>query len=172
MEVWQSSTSPKNIKFPPEDLTPKLFDFFFRSVTPFLPVIHRPSFEAQFADGVHFRCPAFACVVLLVCAIGSKYSDDPRVSLEEAGPASAGWKYFIQVKELKKALYAPATLADLQCFVVSLALLSQQMLQPKYSGVAGGLLSPINKRSALRVDYSGHWDPLCPRCRRTSQEGV
>ena len=152
---------------------PKLFDLFFRYITPFFPVIHRPTFEAQFADGAHLRTPAFACVVLLVCAIGSKYSDDPRVCLEDAGPASAGWKYFIQVKELKRTLHAPATLADLQSFAVSLAIVVPVSASTQvFPGIAGGLLSPSNKCSAFCVDYSGHWNSLCPGCRRTSQEGV
>ena len=81
-------------------------------------MIHRGTFEAQYASDLHFRQTSFAVVVLLVCAIASKFSDDPRVCLEHGGPASAGWKYFVQVKDLKKTLHAPATLADLQAFVV------------------------------------------------------
>ncbi|KAF8339841.1 fungal-specific transcription factor domain-containing protein [Cantharellus anzutake] len=117
-ELWQNYIDPKDVQFPPADLMPRLFDLFFRRLDPFLPVIHRPTFEAQVKDGLHFRCTPFTCVVLLVCAVGSRYCDDPRVCLEDGGPPSAGWKYFIQVKDLKKSLHAPATLADIQVFVL------------------------------------------------------
>ncbi|KAF9507697.1 hypothetical protein BS47DRAFT_1377865 [Hydnum rufescens UP504] len=117
-ELWQDRLTPRNVEFPPPDLTHKLFELFFRYLTPFLPVIHRGTFEAQYASGLHFRQTSFAVVVLLVCAIASKFSDDPRVCLEHGGPASAGWRYFVQVKDLKKTLHAPASLADLQAFVL------------------------------------------------------
>ena len=109
---------PSTITFPQEDLAATLFELFFRHFTPFLPIIHRPSFEAQYRDRVHLRNASFAMVVLLVCAIASRYCDDPRVCLKGGGRPSAGWKYFVQVKDLKRSLHAPAKLSDLQTYAV------------------------------------------------------
>ncbi|KAF8315656.1 hypothetical protein DL93DRAFT_846798 [Clavulina sp. PMI_390] len=109
---------PTSFTFPPDDLIRILFDLFFLHFTPFLPVIHRPTFEAQFSSGRHLRDTSFAKCVLLVCAIGSRYCDDPRVYIEDIGPKSAGWPYFIQVGDPKPPAYTPATLHDIQCHVM------------------------------------------------------
>lgn len=110
---------PSSVTFPPDDLIHVLFALFFRHFTPFLPIIHQPTFEAQYKDGLHNKNTSFAIVVLLVCAIASRYCDDPRVCLKDGGRPSAGWKYFVQVKDLKRSLHAPATLNDLQTYAVS-----------------------------------------------------
>jgi hypothetical protein len=117
-ELHQDASPPGPVSFPPEDLMGTLFDLFFRHFTPFLPIIHEPSFRMQVVEGHHFKNTSFAIVVLLVCAIASRYCSDKRVCLPEAGPRSAGWKYFVQVKELKRSIHAPAKLSDLQTYAV------------------------------------------------------
>lgn len=109
---------PNTVTFPPDDLIHTLFGLFFRNFTPFLPIIHQPTFEAQYKDKLHHRNTSFAIVVLLVCAIASRYCDDSRVCLKDGGRPSAGWKYFVQVKDLKRSLHAPAKLSDLQTYAV------------------------------------------------------
>jgi hypothetical protein len=47
-------------------------------------LLHRPTFEKEIAEGLHKRNATFGAVVLVVCAIGSRYSDDPRVQLPES----------------------------------------------------------------------------------------
>jgi hypothetical protein len=46
----------------------------------YLPLLHRPTF--QNASGLHRVYLSFGAVVLLVCALGAKYSDDLRVLLD------------------------------------------------------------------------------------------
>jgi hypothetical protein len=117
-ELMNDAGPPNTVTFPPEDLTATLFELFFRHFTPFLPIIHQPSFEVQYRDRFHLKNTSFAMVVLLVCAIASRYCDDPRVCLKDGGRPSAGWKYFVQVKDLKRSLHAPAKLSDLQAYAV------------------------------------------------------
>ncbi|KAE9408799.1 hypothetical protein BT96DRAFT_932552 [Gymnopus androsaceus JB14] len=70
--------------FPPEDLNGGL--------NLILPLLHRPTFENGIADGFHQHDPFFGGTVLLVCAIGARYCDDPRVFSEGPSvPSSAGW---------------------------------------------------------------------------------
>ncbi|KAF8315626.1 hypothetical protein DL93DRAFT_2057071 [Clavulina sp. PMI_390] len=109
---------PSTFTFPPEDLASMLFDMFFLHFTPFLPVLHRPTFEAQYRSGLHFKNTSFAKSVLLVCAIGSRYCEDPRVFIEAIGPQSAGWEYFTQVRDLGPPAYASPTLHDIHCYVM------------------------------------------------------
>ncbi|KAF8315668.1 hypothetical protein DL93DRAFT_2078902 [Clavulina sp. PMI_390] len=109
---------PSEFTFPPDDLIRVLFDLFFLHFTPFLPVLHQPTFEAQYRSGLHLKNTSFAKSVLLVCAIASRYCEDPRVCFEEIGRQSAGWRYFIQVGDLKRPAYVSATLNDIQCYVM------------------------------------------------------
>ncbi|KAF9479050.1 hypothetical protein BDN70DRAFT_985124 [Pholiota conissans] len=101
--------------FPDEDLIPSLVDSYFVQMNVFLPLLHRQTFEKAVADGVHHTDPMFAGVLLLVCAHGARYSDDPRVLAEGSeSPRSAGWRWFEQVNVLRKSLYKRTTLYELQ----------------------------------------------------------
>lgn len=65
------------------------------------------------------RDDGFRQVVLLVCANGSRFSDDPRVLVNDSWH-SAGWKWFSQVDMLRKSWLAPnpPSLYDLQMHCV------------------------------------------------------
>ncbi|ELU37004.1 nucleus protein [Rhizoctonia solani AG-1 IA] len=114
--LWKDKVQP-----PPDDLRDALIDLFFKHVNAFFPLLHRPLFESNIRDGLHFKDSAFACVLLLVCAVGSRWSDDHRVFLEQDEPLqhSAGWKYFEQVQFLRRSLLTPPKLFDLQIMAVS-----------------------------------------------------
>lgn len=103
-----------------------LIQLYFYQNNIYLPLLHRPTFEKQFQNGLHLRDSGFACVLLLVCAIASRFSDDPRVlqldsnvNLDETrSQQRAGWKYFDQVQMQRKSLITPASLYDLQQYAV------------------------------------------------------
>jgi hypothetical protein len=85
-----------------------------------MPLLHRPTFEQGVASGLHLRDSSFGGLVLLICAIGSRFSNDPRVFLEGAGSTlSSGWKWFQQVRVMKKNVLIPPTLYDVQYCCVS-----------------------------------------------------
>jgi hypothetical protein len=97
-----------------------LIDIFFTEPNRIMPLLHRPTFSRAVADGLHLRDSSFGAVVLLVCAIASRYSDDPRVFIEGANcTRTSGWKWFEQVRVLKKNLLLPPTLYDVQYCCVS-----------------------------------------------------
>lgn len=114
--LWKDKVQP-----PPSDLRDALIDLFFIHVNAFFPLLHRPLFESNIRDGLQYKDSAFACVLLLVCAVGSRWSDDRRVFLEQDEPLqhSAGWKFFEQVQFLRRSLLTPPKLFDLQIMVVS-----------------------------------------------------
>ncbi|KAF8971208.1 fungal-specific transcription factor domain-containing protein [Flammula alnicola] len=101
--------------YPDEDLMPSLIDAFFVQINHFLPLLHRPTFEKSVAEHLHFSDPMFGATLLLVCAHGARYSDDPRVLADGSdSPRSAGWKWFEQVNVLRKTLFKRTTLYELQ----------------------------------------------------------
>ncbi|KAJ7110294.1 hypothetical protein C8R43DRAFT_1042538 [Mycena crocata] len=100
--------------FPADDLLRDLVDIYFTQLNIFFFVLHRPTFERALADGVHFSDHRFGSVVLAVCALASKNSDDERVLLPGEGELSAGWKWFRQIPRPFSGTLATASLYDLQ----------------------------------------------------------
>lgn len=99
-------------------------------------------------EGLHRRDSDFGCVLLLVCALGAQYSDDPRVILDDAWPTglsqeeteqfrnwrwhSAGWKWFLQVQDYKNLLnLSEQKLADLQIICVSKYVVCSMLLSER-----------------------------------------
>ncbi|KAJ3490460.1 hypothetical protein NLJ89_g11431 [Agrocybe chaxingu] len=79
--------------FPDDDLLQSLVQIYFELANTLLPVLHRPTFMRSLARGEHLWDPSFGMTVLLVCAVSSRYSDDPRVFTpgDDSG-LSSGWK--------------------------------------------------------------------------------
>lgn len=109
--------------FPPDDLMPSLIDSYFSRNNALTPLLHRPTFDKGVREGLHLRDSGFASVLLLVCAIGARHSDDPRVTIEGFGGSySAGWPWFYQVHSIFHVVnFEPPRLYDLQIACVSTA---------------------------------------------------
>ena len=106
--------------YPEQDLLWSLVSLYFKHTNIFLPLLHRPTFEKSLAAGQHLWDPSFGMTVLLVCANGSRYSDDPRVTLVgDSYGLSCGWKYFCQVPVYRNTLLGSSTIYDLQYYCVS-----------------------------------------------------
>lgn len=96
-----------------------LIGHYFENVDIFLPLIHRPTFERSIEQGLHHTHEMFGATLLLVCAVGARFSSDVRVKLEGVeGYHSNGWEYFDQVQLIKKSLLDPPSLYDLQFYCV------------------------------------------------------
>jgi hypothetical protein len=109
---------PKYI-YPDDDLMHELVSLYFDRTSYYFPILHRPTFERAVADKLHERDDLFGATLLLVCAVASRFSDDPRVLLEGADSLhSSGWKWFQQVQMVRKSLLAPPALYDLQFYCV------------------------------------------------------
>ena len=118
--VQEKIQSAKNdYKLPEQDLLWLLIDKYFTYVNAFLPLLHRPTFESHVSDGLHLRNGGFAGVVSLVCALGSRHTDDPRVLLPGTSDStSAGWAWYDQVQLIRNAGLAPASIHDIQAHSV------------------------------------------------------
>ena len=81
--------------------------------------MHRPTFEKSVAEGLHSTDSMFGATLLLVCAHGSRYSDDPRVFADGSdNPRSTGWKWFEQVDTCRTTFSKRTTLYELQMHAV------------------------------------------------------
>ncbi|KAF8178105.1 fungal-specific transcription factor domain-containing protein [Mycena galopus ATCC 62051] len=111
------SLPPPNYAFPEDDLLASLISLYFENVNTFLPLLHRPTFEAAVSQHLHLDNSGFAQTLLLVCAVGARYSQDPRVSIQETSSVeTAGWKYYDQVKLSGHLVRTHPTLYDLQAY--------------------------------------------------------
>lgn len=115
--------------FPPCDLIESLIDTYSRCIHPFHPCLHMPSFRALVAQGTYLRPSEhhFGAIVLLVCALAARFSDDPRVLLpkEQVENAharfSSGWQWYDQLVRVRRQHFEPPKLYDLQFYCVSLS---------------------------------------------------
>ena len=101
--------------FPEPDLLSDLINLFFTHNNTVLPVLHRPTFESDLAEGKHHRDSSFAVVLLCVCACAARLSDDPRCYIDGSQDRdSAGWRWFNQMRFVPNTAFNPMTVSDLQ----------------------------------------------------------
>ncbi|KAG7086508.1 hypothetical protein E1B28_002461 [Marasmius oreades] len=105
---WEKSLSSivcLPFAFPEHDLMSCLVSLYFSKVNLIYPILHQPSFEDAILDGNHSIDPQLASILLLVCALGAKYANDPRVFLEaeEGKELSSGWRWFEQVQAYRES---------------------------------------------------------------------
>lgn len=149
----------------------ELIDLYFNHANIFIPVLHRPTLERGIADGLHRNDASFGGVVLLVCAIASRYSNDHRVFLSNTGSAlSAGWKWFEQIHMIKKPVLTPPCLHDLQIHSVSTMFIlpaqnSQIVLALRY-------IFARHRPCSSMLDYGRHRHPPRARSRLPSAKDV
>ncbi|KAL1741746.1 fungal-specific transcription factor domain-containing protein [Schizophyllum fasciatum] len=120
-EMEISAPPRPQFTFPDRMLLQSLVDLYFENVNLYFPMLHRPTFDRQLFSMDHARDTGFACILLLVCAIGSRYSDDPRVKADpNASKHSSGWHYFSQVEMVRKPMIIPPKLHDIQIHCLSI----------------------------------------------------
>ncbi|PCH38602.1 hypothetical protein WOLCODRAFT_115748 [Wolfiporia cocos MD-104 SS10] len=134
--------------FPEPDLMHTLIDLYFIQLNTYMPLLHRPTFEAEISDGLHLRDPKFGATVLVVCAVGARFSEDPRVYLEgyEDDPLSRGWKWFNSVQTIQQPWLCLPNL-----YHVQLCCLMIQFLESTSAFQASWMLIGIGIRMAQDV---------------------
>ncbi|CDO74319.1 hypothetical protein BN946_scf184449.g4 [Trametes cinnabarina] len=65
---------PLYTDFPEPDLMEKLVEAYFADIHPYVPVLHRQTFERDLTDGLHLRDEGFGAVVLLRYVLMSIYA--------------------------------------------------------------------------------------------------
>ncbi|KAE9397132.1 hypothetical protein BT96DRAFT_823714 [Gymnopus androsaceus JB14] len=110
---------PPPFEFPDKDLIEELARLYINRINDLLPVLHAPSFLKSIREGLHFRDRHFGAVVLAVCAVGSRFSSDPRIFEEGSNSEqSVGWKWIRQVQPIKTSFLEPPCIYELQLYCV------------------------------------------------------
>ncbi|KAJ7847548.1 fungal-specific transcription factor domain-containing protein [Mycena leptocephala] len=149
--------------FPENDLLNALVDIYFEEINPFLGILHSPSFRQSISDGLHLSHPHFGAVVLAVCALASRYSDDPRGVLDGAtSEHSRGWKWFRQVHSLCATFSPEHSLYQLQLICLSITYLPCTGIPaPRQCWILAGLgLRFAHAAGAHRRSGYARMDPL------------
>ncbi|KIY46562.1 hypothetical protein FISHEDRAFT_47082 [Fistulina hepatica ATCC 64428] len=150
--------------FPEYSLMGTLIALYFKHINTSVPILHRPTFETNVGEGLHLRDRYFGAVVLLVCALGSRYTDDPR-TLPEGYPNrhAAGYMWFEQVPWLRKSLLESPCLYEVQLYALaSFYLLSTSSPQAAWTtcGVALRFCQALGvhrKNSRRKAADGQHW---------------
>ncbi|PIL25446.1 transcription factor [Ganoderma sinense ZZ0214-1] len=145
--------------FPPPDLLSTLVDLFFAHMNSHYPVLHQPTFTASIAAGEHLRNGGFGATVLLVCAIGARFTrpeQEPRVLLDgEAHYHSAGWRWFLAVAGMRKMSFAPAKIYDLQIYaLMALFLQGSTAPQSTWPVIGAGIRMALDVGAHRKKMYS------------------
>ncbi|KAF7328634.1 Zn(2)-C6 fungal-type domain-containing protein [Mycena sanguinolenta] len=104
--------------FPDPDLLSTLIDLYFARRNLYFPILHRPTFERSIAAGLHTRDIIFGSVVLLVCAIASRYSEDMRLQ-QETEPLRRGWQFYDQLPPHSNHIFETPTVYHLQYYCLA-----------------------------------------------------
>ncbi|KAJ7772586.1 fungal-specific transcription factor domain-containing protein [Mycena maculata] len=119
-EYWNSypfhqppEEAPDIYVFPEPDLMDSLLSLYWLHVQPFVPLLHRPTFEKSVAEGLHLKNSRFGATLLLVCAMAARYSSDPRVYLNNS-EHSCGWKWAAQIRLVRQSFTTTPSLYDVQ----------------------------------------------------------
>jgi hypothetical protein len=98
-----------------------LIDAYFTQINPLIFLLHAPTFRRAVAGGLHLHNERFGQIVLAVCALGAKYSNDSRVFLDDVhSEHTAGWKWFRQIPTFPTSFITTPSLHDLQLLCVGL----------------------------------------------------
>lgn len=102
---------------------------FFSHINLSMYLLHEPTFRRDISEGLHLRHPRFGALLLMVCAVAARHSNDPRVYLEGSDSTlSSGWKWFDQVQILPKYMFDTPRTYELQIYCVGLVTRSCQQL--------------------------------------------
>ncbi|KAF9491781.1 hypothetical protein BDN71DRAFT_1497859 [Pleurotus eryngii] len=104
-DAARKTPTTTSYQFPEPSLLDSLVETYFNAINLTIPLLHRPMFESQLAAKLHLRDHWFGSVVLAICAIASRYSDDPRViDEEEMDPwLSTGEKWFSEIPVVRQS---------------------------------------------------------------------
>ncbi|KAJ3823960.1 fungal-specific transcription factor domain-containing protein [Lentinula raphanica] len=110
--------------FPDDDLIDSLVHLYFTHVNAYFPIIHEPSFKRSINQDLHHRDKHFGALVLAVCALGARYSDDERIfednidGSHDAKEQSIGWKWVRQIQPVRRTFIAPPSIYEIQLYQI------------------------------------------------------
>ncbi|KAJ4483342.1 fungal-specific transcription factor domain-containing protein [Lentinula aciculospora] len=144
-------------QFPDPNLAEELIKHYFLHVNPQLCLLNKKIFYRQWREHLHERDIWFCALLMCIFALGSRWSNDPRVLFPDHTKlgshgldwTKAGWDYFnvaIYIHRARRSLLCTATLFEVQTFSLLAWFLRGT---PDYA--AGGILVTVGIRKAQDV---------------------
>ncbi|KAJ7662628.1 fungal-specific transcription factor domain-containing protein [Mycena polygramma] len=134
LKPWELAVQEHDLSFPEEHLMTLLVSLYFSNVNAFLPLLHRPMFEQCMGERLYAHDLRFGKVVLLVCALGSLYLDDPSL---RGGREQLAWRWYDQVELCGHLLRKQPTLSDIQAYCLAVNFL-QRTSNPRFAWSLAG----------------------------------
>ncbi|KAJ7136881.1 fungal-specific transcription factor domain-containing protein [Mycena epipterygia] len=127
--------------FPEGDFLMSLISFYFENINPFLPLLHRHTFESGVRRKLHLTHAGFAKTVLLVCALGALYSNDAQRPPRAPGlpPRPPGFRYIEQVDLFGHMRQYHPTIYDLQAYCLAATFVNCACLRGAWTLVGLGI---------------------------------
>lgn len=140
LPIWEAKVSQSYSetvdlsRWPPEALAQTLIDAYFEKDNITMPLLNRKIFQQDYSAGRWKNDSLFAKVCLFLFAVAARHVDDPIVYWYADNPEasraamkdmemyrhSAGWRWLDMAMKIGRSFLKPASLEDLQSFVVSL----------------------------------------------------
>ncbi|THU79484.1 hypothetical protein K435DRAFT_785826 [Dendrothele bispora CBS 962.96] len=145
----------QSFEFPDDENLRSLMDLYFNFHHPYFPLLHRSTFERSVTEGLHHRDHDFGSLVLALCSLASKYSDDPRnLPSGSSSTLDLGWRWFGQLRLMRTNFVAPTTLHSLQGYCLAI-----HFLQTTYFSDAAWVLLGLSIRFAHERGIHRRKDP-------------
>ncbi|KAE9397941.1 hypothetical protein BT96DRAFT_49204 [Gymnopus androsaceus JB14] len=127
-QILPADESPPPFIFPDPDLINTLVSLYFTHINVYFPILHKPSFLRSIAQNLHHEDYHFGALILAVCALGARFSDDPRVYEDGLGASNAtpsaateqsiGWKWIRQIQPVRRTFTRPPCIYEIQLYQV------------------------------------------------------
>ncbi|KAF8827910.1 hypothetical protein HHX47_DHR4000632 [Lentinula edodes] len=147
LDMWkfQPEIAAPIYTFPEIDLLWDLLRIYFTEVAPYFPLLHRPTFEKAVINGRHLLDHSFGALLLAVCAVAARDSQDPRI-LKQDTKITAGWQWFSQIRLVRPNFVEPTSIHELQLYCVAYLYLRQtNMFDSAWSLVGLGLRLSLDR---------------------------
>ncbi|KAF5335057.1 hypothetical protein D9758_016330 [Tetrapyrgos nigripes] len=143
------------LQFPDDDHLQSLLEAYFAFHHPYQPLLHQASFERSVAEGLQLRDHQFGALLLAVCSVASKYSEDPRnLPKDSSAVLALGWRWFQQLKLTRPIFAEPVSLYELQTYCLQI-----HFLQNSYQSEAAWVLAGLSIRFAHERGLHRRRDP-------------
>ncbi|KAJ7610745.1 fungal-specific transcription factor domain-containing protein [Mycena polygramma] len=130
---WENTVRPApTYRMPSQAHLTELVDLYFTHQNMYLPLLHRPTFERNIAEGLHLSNDGFAATLLVVCAIASRWDMDPGTE-----DLARGWEWFDQVALVDSHLFGKASLYVLQYYSLAAQFLDGSSSPPTCWNLVG-----------------------------------
>ncbi|TRM70017.1 fungal-specific transcription factor domain-containing protein [Schizophyllum amplum] len=118
MRPWELESCPTQppLDFPEHNFLLELVDVYFSEQEKFFPIMHRPTVDRDLAARRYRKDYAYGNLVLVMCAIAARHSDDHRVFADRRPNSenSAGWQWWSQVQLHRRSYHTAPSLSELQ----------------------------------------------------------